>query len=590
MVPARPRSTRRRPRGGPAARAVDGRLVRNASLLLLAPLLLLLFTTSRTGPLPSPELPPAFAAGSAQRLTQELARDYPSRVPGTVGADRAVTWYQERLALYGLTAAAESWREDVPGLGSTRLVNLVTVVPGQKDDTIVVIAHRDNDGSSPGANDNASGTAALVELLRGYASTGTVARRFEPAHTLVFVSSDGGAYGALGARRFARTSALARRAVAVLSLDGIAGRAWPRVELAGPVSTSPAPALVRTATVRVGEQLGRRPATPGVLTQLVDLGLPFGYGEQASFLSRGRSAIRITTAPDVPDAPDEADGVDRQRLGQLGRAAEATLASLDEAVQLSGRSAPFLYVGDRVIRGWAVQLLLAVAAIPFLVATVDLLARALRRGTRLAPTGRWLRRLAGAWLVLGGLVFAAALAGILPRGANVPPVADGPPLDPFPVTGLILLAVAAAAAWVALSRRTVPEAVLVDPIAAYTVAFAALSLLAVVIALVNPFALIFLLPSLYTWLWLPALRGRSGWVVDVVFGAGLAGPVIALVVLAEHLQLGLRTAVYALGLATSGTIPWTLTLCTLLWAAVAQLVAQLVAGGRGPSGDQPSQR
>ena len=113
----------------------------------------------------------------------------------------------------------------------------------------------------------------------------------------MFLSSDGGAYGALGAERFATTSPLAGEAVAVLSLDGLAGRAWPRLELGAPASRSPAPALVRTATVRTSEQLGAEPARPGLLTQLVDLALPFGYGEQAPFLVAGRSALRITTAP-----------------------------------------------------------------------------------------------------------------------------------------------------------------------------------------------------------------------------------------------------------------------------------------------------
>src|SRR5262245_58526380 len=82
-VEAPPR--RRRMGRGPQPRAVDAHLVRVASLLLLAPLLLLLFTTTRTGPLPAPALPPAFNAASAMQLTTELARDYPNRVPGSVG-------------------------------------------------------------------------------------------------------------------------------------------------------------------------------------------------------------------------------------------------------------------------------------------------------------------------------------------------------------------------------------------------------------------------------------------------------------------------------------------------------------------------
>ena len=102
MEPARPRSPRRRPRRGTSARPVNTRLLRNASLLLLGPVLVLMFTAIRPGSLPPPALPPAFDAESALRLTQELTRDYPNRVPGTAGADRAARWYRDRLAPYGL--------------------------------------------------------------------------------------------------------------------------------------------------------------------------------------------------------------------------------------------------------------------------------------------------------------------------------------------------------------------------------------------------------------------------------------------------------------------------------------------------------
>ncbi len=558
--------------------------MRNAALLLLAPLLLLMFTASRPGPLPAPVLPPAFPAAGALELTTELARDYPNRVPGTVGAARAAQWYQEQLALYGLTTRADRWREDVPGLGESELVNIVTVVPGTKEEPIVVVAHRDNNGTSGGANDNASGTVALVELLRGYAATGAAGRRLEPAHTLVFLSSDGGAYGALGARRFAGRSPLAKRAVAVLSLDGLAGRAWPRLELAGPASRSPAPSLVRTATVRAEEQLGADPARPGLLTQLVDLALPFGYGEQGPFIEAGRSAIRLTTAADVSTGEqDEPDGLSAQRLGQLGRAAQSTLASLDGAIQLSGQATPFVYLGDRVLRGWAVELLLVMALVPFAVAVADLLVRALRRGTRLAPAGRDLRRRVALWLAVAALVFLAAAAGVFPLGGTVPPVADAPPADGWPVVGLLVLAAAAVALWLLLLllRRGRPAGQPAeDAIAGYTVAFTALAVIAVVMAVVNPFALVFVLPSLYAWLWLPALQRRAGWLTDTVFGLGLLGPALGLVVLAEQLGLGARTALYAVGLATSGTIPWMLALCGFAWVAVAGQVAALAATGR----------
>ncbi len=71
---------------------------------------------------------------------------------------------------------------------------------------------------------------------------------------------------------------------------------------------------------------------------------------------------------------------------------------------------------------------------------------------------------------------------------------------------------------------------------------------------------------------------------DVVFGAGLVGPVLALVVLAEELDLGARAPVYAASLLTTGVVPWGATLALTVWAAIAALVGAVAAGGYVPAG------
>ncbi len=314
--------------------------MRAASLLLVGPLLLLALTIGRPGPLPAATLPPSFDSASALSLATELATDYPARRPGTAGASGAATWLREKLALFGLTTVEDTWDEVVPGLGLVRLRNLATVVPGATPDAILFLAHRDDSGIGPGANNNASGTAALLELARAYGKLDAAVRP-QPQHTLVFLSSDAGAYGGYGAERFAATSPLRTRVKAVVSLDGMAGTATPRLELSGFTSRSPAPALVRTADVRIAAQLGRSPARPGWLVQLVNLAVPFGYGEQAPFLARKISAVRLSTAPDddagaALDTPRQLDG---ERLGQLGLAAASLLASLDGGIELAGGTA-----------------------------------------------------------------------------------------------------------------------------------------------------------------------------------------------------------------------------------------------------------
>jgi hypothetical protein len=65
---------------------------------------------------------------------------------------------------------------------------------------------------------------------------------------------------------------------------------------------------------------------------------------------------------------------------------------------------------------------------------------------------------------------------------------------------------------------------------------------------------------------------------DVVFGLGLVGPVLPVVVLAEQLDLGARAPLYAAALVTTGVVPWASTLVFAAWATVAGLVGAVAAG------------
>jgi hypothetical protein len=589
MEPARLGTSKRRPRRGSIERPVDLRLARNLAAVLALPLLLVVFTMARTGPLPAPDLPPAFDGATAAALTVELAGDNANRVPGSPGAASAAQWYRDKLALYGLAVREDAWREDVAGLGRVELRNLATVVPGTLDETIVFVAHRDNNGLSAGANSDASGTAALVELARAYATAGTTESARTPLHTLVFLSADGGAYGSLGVARFTQHSPLARRAVALVALDGIAGSAEPRLEIGGLDAHSPPPALVRTADARVAVESGDTPAHPGVLDQIVSLGLPFGFGAQAPALGSGIPAVRITTASDggTPPGGDELAGLDRTRLTQLGRASETLLTSLDAAVELPTTTGGAIYLGERAVRGWAFELLLLVAVVPFGGAALDLLSRCRRRRLALAPAGRALRRRFGLWLVFVVLLGVAALAGALPVSPQLPPPPDQPPVDRWPVGGIALGLIVAALVWLRARARLIPRARArpEEDLGAYAVAFVALLAIAAWTALVSPYTLVFLLPSLYAWLALPQLRRGPGWLTDVTFGIGLSGPVLAVVVLAKQLDLGLRAPLYAASLLTTGVVPWGATLALAAWAAVASFVGAIAAGRyTAPSG------
>jgi hypothetical protein len=227
MAALPPRSSRRRQRRGSLERPVSGRLYRGTWLLVGIPLLVAAFSVHKPAPLPTPQpaLPASFDRFAAVELASELARLYPDRVPGTAGAAGAAEWVREQLSPYDLRVVSDRFRADVPGIGERTLENQLVTVPGRSPDEIVVMSHRDDDGTGPGANNNASGIAALIQLARSYGSS-IGARAVGPQHTLVFVATDGGAFGALGARRFAETHR--GRVVAAIDLAALAGNGSPR--------------------------------------------------------------------------------------------------------------------------------------------------------------------------------------------------------------------------------------------------------------------------------------------------------------------------------------------------------------------------
>src|SRR5262249_24959992 len=157
--------------------------------------------------LPPPSLPPAFDTTAALDLADELAGSIPSRRPGTPGGRSAARWVASKFELEGFTPSVDHFTAHIPGVGETQLANAGAMDRGRSSQAMVVRPHRDDTGVGPGANDNASGTGAMLELARLYASlasaSGTSASPGTgPAHNIIFVSTDGGDYGALGAHRF----------------------------------------------------------------------------------------------------------------------------------------------------------------------------------------------------------------------------------------------------------------------------------------------------------------------------------------------------------------------------------------------------
>src|SRR5919106_1631862 len=160
-----------RARRGSLARPVNARMYRGTWLLVGLPLLVAAFSVGRAMPLPAPTVPPTFDADAARELALDFAGTNPDRAPGSPGALGAERWVSEKFALYGFRVRRQTLQTDLPGRGRVPLTNIFAVAPGPSTESpvIVVMAHRDDPGAGRGANNNASGTAALIELARPYA-------------------------------------------------------------------------------------------------------------------------------------------------------------------------------------------------------------------------------------------------------------------------------------------------------------------------------------------------------------------------------------------------------------------------------------
>jgi Zn-dependent M28 family amino/carboxypeptidase len=126
----------------------------------------------------SEDVTAAFDEVGATQSARELATQFPNRTPGSPTAADAADWVAERLASFGFRVQRDRFQGDVPDQGQVELENVIAVSPGRSPDVLVVMAHRDNRGTTgQGANDNASGTASAASPTTGCGCCCTAASR-----------------------------------------------------------------------------------------------------------------------------------------------------------------------------------------------------------------------------------------------------------------------------------------------------------------------------------------------------------------------------------------------------------------------------
>lgn len=180
-----------------------------------------------------------------RRHVDVLAADtYEGREGGSRGGRAAGVYLERELRRLNLAGGAAGGSYYQPFTGNHR--NLLAVIPGSDpelaDQVIVVGAHYDHVGYGNrdnsfgpigyihnGADDNASGTAGLLELIEAYQISGATPRR-----TLLFAFWDGEEKGLLGSYHWCRSPTVPlARVPLMVNLDMIGRLRSSRIEVVG---------------------------------------------------------------------------------------------------------------------------------------------------------------------------------------------------------------------------------------------------------------------------------------------------------------------------------------------------------------------
>ncbi|MBU1069355.1 M20/M25/M40 family metallo-hydrolase [Myxococcota bacterium] len=175
-------------------------------------LLLLLLATAACGRQEKKSDPPAspgqeMAAGITEaallaHVNHMTAKELAGRKIGSPGEKAAAAYVEKHLKAAGFTPVGDAMIVPVLRPGLTGTLNVVGVKRGPSDRVVLVGAHLDHLGERdgklhPGADDNASGVAALLEICRELST-------LPLKKTLVCVAFGGEEAGLVGSRAFVR--------------------------------------------------------------------------------------------------------------------------------------------------------------------------------------------------------------------------------------------------------------------------------------------------------------------------------------------------------------------------------------------------
>lgn len=132
--------------------------------------------------------------GHLQALETIAEQHGGNRAVGTAGGEASARYILNEAKKAGLTAQMLPFENREKTVGQ----NIIVEISGQsKDRAIIVGAHYDSVTTGPGINDNGSGVALLLELMRHYAAQG-----IQPKHSIYLAFWDSEEVGIAGSHAF----------------------------------------------------------------------------------------------------------------------------------------------------------------------------------------------------------------------------------------------------------------------------------------------------------------------------------------------------------------------------------------------------
>lgn len=299
------------------------------------------------------QLPPVFSENRMVEDIQYLADEsLKGRELGTPELDTAATYIAKQFQQIGLQPGGDdngyfqTWQQDVGApKGQVTLRNIIGILPGTNPQlagqSLIVGAHYDHLGTGwpdaraahrgkihPGADDNASGIAVMLELARH------IAAKWQPERTIIFIAFTGEEAGLIGSRHYLAHAKQypVEKMTAMLNLDTV-----------GRLNHHPV-TVFGTGTARELVHIFRGASfVTGIPVNSVQD--DFGSSDQAAFIQAGVPAVQFfATAHEDYHAPgdtiDKIDTVGLVKVAAILKEGVEYLANRIEPLTVTLKSQP----------------------------------------------------------------------------------------------------------------------------------------------------------------------------------------------------------------------------------------------------------